>query len=85
MHKPNVRSAGALALCLLAGPLTACSGLSKPSTPRSSGAALASLAPARVPMPSASLMRPPPPGSFLERAQSDIETWDKRLTASPPK
>lgn len=38
-----------------------------------------------IPQPPASLMTPPEPESFLERARADIEAWRNRLMGSETK
>ena len=38
--------------------------------------------PVQIPLPPPALMKPVPPESYLERAQRNIEAWQKALTPS---
>ena len=80
MKPPNARRSCVLPVLLLTLACAACTPLLPNSTPM-----LAPLqtcpVPARVPVPPPALMQPPPPESFLERAASDMQQWQQRLTS----
>ena len=80
MKPPNARRSCALPWLLLTLACAACTPLSPSSMPMLPPLQTCPV-PARVPAPPPALMQPPPPESFLERAASDMQQWQQRLTS----
>ena len=80
MKPPNARRSCVLPWLLLTLACAACTPLSPSSMPMLPPLQTCPV-PARVPAPPPALMQPPPPESFLERAASDMQQWQQRLTS----